>query len=382
MSMKFYRFYQYECRTLVYLHFGNLRRDRIKMGKVRIQWIDIARALAMLSVIVGHSLYVDMGQGMFTGTASVKGFIELFGRMIYAFHMPIFFILSGYLFRKKSYSREAKGALWNLILPYLTTCGLMIVLELITNRLSIFFLKPYLSSFRDTFVASLYGVGLKPTMPISLNVAPIGAIWFLPAMAIAVQIFNLVITKTEHSTYKSANRIFLLLVLALIGKLVSSYWLLPFSINAALFSLIFLYIGYLFKEEDYLKNISSMAITLGIFVWVLDAFGQTFLLVSVSFPDTLLAIVGAVGASLVVFKIAQFLDRGNWISNGLAFIGRNSIIILCFHIVDLNYSRIPDMLIHQQVLRNGMLQIAMINVYRVDCKINPNAVRTKKISFL
>lgn len=319
----------------------------------------------MISVIVGHSLYVEMGQGRFSGEMSVRGLVEFFGRVIYAFHMPIFFILSGYLFRTKSYSREAKGSFWNLILPYITTCSLMIVLTLITNATSIFFLKPYLSNFQDILVASLYGAGLSPVMPLSLKVFQIGAIWFLPAMAIAVQIFNLVITSTEHSTYKNINRVFILLALALVGKLISVYWLLPFSINAALFSLIFLYIGYLFKEEKYLENIGLMAITLGIVMWLLDAYEQTFFLVSVSFPDTLLAIVGAVGASLVMFKIAQLLDRDNWFSNILAFIGRNSIIILCFHIIDFSYSRVPDIIRHQQILKNVLLQIIVVNVYRI-----------------
>ncbi|MGV3119497.1 acyltransferase family protein [Lactiplantibacillus argentoratensis] len=52
--------------------------------KKRIEWIDIARGITMISVVIGHSLY-----GYNNG---------LLSHFIYTFHMPIFFILTGYLY--------------------------------------------------------------------------------------------------------------------------------------------------------------------------------------------------------------------------------------------------------------------------------------------
>lgn len=57
------------------------------MAKDRIIWIDNAKAIAILLVVVGHII-----QFMY----SPEGFDQnIVFRYIYAFHMPLFFLLSG-----------------------------------------------------------------------------------------------------------------------------------------------------------------------------------------------------------------------------------------------------------------------------------------------
>ena len=53
--------------------------------KQRIGWIDVTKGIAILLVILGHSL------------VGLK-----INDYIFAFHMPVFFITSGILFRPKS----------------------------------------------------------------------------------------------------------------------------------------------------------------------------------------------------------------------------------------------------------------------------------------
>ncbi|KRK86085.1 hypothetical protein FC99_GL001832 [Levilactobacillus koreensis JCM 16448] len=70
-------------------------------------WIDIARAIAMLCVIIGHSLY------QYTDST--------FGHLIYNFHMPLFFIFSGYLyhatFTTNDYLKITLVVLYRMIIP-------------------------------------------------------------------------------------------------------------------------------------------------------------------------------------------------------------------------------------------------------------------------
>jgi len=47
----------------------------------RVDWIDVARGIAILLVIIGH-------------TVPFESFTRV---IIYSMHMPIFFILSGYI---------------------------------------------------------------------------------------------------------------------------------------------------------------------------------------------------------------------------------------------------------------------------------------------
>ncbi|MCD4694754.1 MAG: acyltransferase family protein, partial [Bacteroidales bacterium] len=55
------------------------------MGKQRFEWIDIAKGIGILLVVYGH--------------CQPPPLIEKF---VYAFHMPLFFFISGFLFRHKA----------------------------------------------------------------------------------------------------------------------------------------------------------------------------------------------------------------------------------------------------------------------------------------
>ena len=51
--------------------------------KKRIDWIDIVRAMGMFLIIMGHTL---------------EGYTySIVGKLIFAVHVPVFFVLSGYL---------------------------------------------------------------------------------------------------------------------------------------------------------------------------------------------------------------------------------------------------------------------------------------------
>ncbi|MCF2657191.1 acyltransferase family protein [Lacrimispora saccharolytica] len=52
----------------------------------RINWIDTAKGIGIVLVVIGHTRFFP------------KAIID----MIFTFHMPLFFFLSGYVFREKS----------------------------------------------------------------------------------------------------------------------------------------------------------------------------------------------------------------------------------------------------------------------------------------
>ena len=75
----------------------------------RINWVDWAKVFAIYLVILGHHISKDV-----EGESVVKNFI-------YAFHMPFFFFISGYLFKKpESILHLVKKGIKGLIIPYIT----------------------------------------------------------------------------------------------------------------------------------------------------------------------------------------------------------------------------------------------------------------------
>lgn len=76
----------------------------------RIPWIDFAKGIAIYLVVLGHII-----QYIFPENA-------LLFKIIYSFHMPLFFVLSGFTFTKnteQSYSAFVKNKIKSLGMPYL-----------------------------------------------------------------------------------------------------------------------------------------------------------------------------------------------------------------------------------------------------------------------
>ena len=63
--------------------------------KKRIDWLDIAKGIAIICTIIGHSFGKNR-----------------IGVFIFSFHMPIFFILSGYTLKKIQFSEFTKATFY------------------------------------------------------------------------------------------------------------------------------------------------------------------------------------------------------------------------------------------------------------------------------
>lgn len=72
------------------------------MGNKRLDWIDIAKGIAMILVIVGHTV---------PNPSPLR-------HAIFSFHMPVFFILAGYTFRPKPWRELLSGSVSRLLVPY------------------------------------------------------------------------------------------------------------------------------------------------------------------------------------------------------------------------------------------------------------------------
>lgn len=199
--------------------------------KRRIDWIDIVRAVGIFLIIMGHTLEVYT--------------YSIVGKLIFAVHVPVFFVLSGYLYKEKTFKKVFKGGNVNLLLPYLAT---LLIVVIITRFNFIFPNWIYNLDMRNFWISALYGSGttLNPFWDKSLTINAIGAIWFLLAMYFGNIIFNFIIDSFRGNLYISG-------IVATIVTFVGFYltdtdiWL-PWSLNAAMASQLFYYSGYLIKN--------------------------------------------------------------------------------------------------------------------------------------
>lgn len=74
--------------------------NRIKDGLDRKIELDVVKGIGIIIMVIGHTHFSD-------------GFLNHY---IYAFHMPLFFVISGMLFRKNTLKEENPKLYLNLIL--------------------------------------------------------------------------------------------------------------------------------------------------------------------------------------------------------------------------------------------------------------------------
>lgn len=130
----------------------------MSMAQKRINWIDWSKTLCMFLVVLGHC-HIQESQLVIT-------------RVIYSFHIPLFFFLSGLLCSKSISLSSLKKDLRFLILPYFVY-GILTILTSSCLSRNFEFGKQW-SQFQELCM------GYDPG---------IGAIWFLPALFICKQLY-------------------------------------------------------------------------------------------------------------------------------------------------------------------------------------------------
>lgn len=291
--------------------------------KKRVEWIDIARGIAIISMVYAHS---DL-------TAESTSYI-------FAFHMPIFFILSGYLYRKPDdYKAFALKNVKKLLIPYAITCFFLLIV-----RICRYLIQPEyygycgkkLIVFR-TIISSFVGFGCGPDESAPhfpfFEVWSVGPLWFLLTFLWAVLIFAVImnITKDWHEIERGV----LILALSMLGLSLSFYWIwLPLNLDIAVFALLFMYIGYVLKK--YMSgNMHIITYILLLALYIVASMKYNSIGMSVRSVVSALTIPSAIAGSILVMELSKWGERAlpSFIVKPIVWFGRNGMMIVCVHML-------------------------------------------------
>lgn len=193
--------------------------------KGRMQWIDSARGIAMLSVILGH---MNIGNNL--------------KHVIFSFHMPFFFLLSGYFLRLQGSRRFIKSKAKHLLIPYVFTGICLILFTQILNMLKMIVHKgniyPASRLFLEWIKAILLGSGGRTDFLWIHSDIAVGAIWFLPALFFAQCSINFLLEKKFGIVF--------ILGIASVGIITAKNFWLPWSLQPATVASVFIMFGTLF----------------------------------------------------------------------------------------------------------------------------------------
>lgn len=281
------------------------------MNTKRIAWADIAKGIGILAIIAGH-----------------MGVLSLI-HLVFTFHVPLFFLISGYFLSTKDSLKDfALKKAKVLLIPYAFTCVLQIIAKIIVD-LANHTPDQILSDVVERFIEALYGSG-SSAVRTPFGIDQIGAIWFLLALFWSLLIVKYFIQKENGLLY--------ICIIAGFSFVSAVFFWFPFSIQPGGIGALFVYIGYYARKRNVnFEKINYPLMLLGFVVFALEFHFEFFLsMASNKYDGLVLSMLGAIIISYAVICISVLIERIPLLSKPLTFFGKNSLVVLCFHIVDVD----------------------------------------------
>ena len=281
--------------------------------------IDFAKGIGMILVVYAHLV-----------------FFEPVLTIIYSFHMPLFFIISGILFNEKKYSsfsvlikHKAKGLLLPFLVFVCVSFCLSFIMSLVTNGLSSELLIDYFLAF----LKLLFANNSKP-----FSIIHNQPLWFLPCLFLVECIY--------YFLCKIKNKIVFWGAVAtayIVGWLLSNTavrMFLPWNLCTALMTVSFYALGHcLFKRfffnqssEYFSKRITYIIISIMSFAICIPISllnGKISLGHNVVNNGILLFFTGVLG-SVSLLSLSVFIKKSPPL---ITYIGRNSFNIMGIHML-------------------------------------------------
>ena len=298
-------------------------------AKARIRYLDIAKGIAILAVIIGHVAIRFVG---------VSHFAFRVVALCFTFHMPLFFILSGYFMKIGAPFALGKEAR-RLVVPYVVTAIAVVVGIGVTT----FVLRDWDAGIGVKRLcmgwanAALFGGADMVPNPLWPQTTRIGAIWFLLALFWAH-----LVTKAAGLLKKDWVVTVVTLVCFCAGQVSVRYVFLPWSIQAGLCASPFVWSGhYLRKARVFEPGRLSRPAWAGIVaVWIVailqfQGFGMGICSYGNTWPMFVLNILGAYAGTLTVVKGSQLVEaHAAGLARLLEVLGQISLPILCVHLFE------------------------------------------------
>ncbi len=275
----------------------------------RIKWVDIAKAIAIFAMIQGHTTPYG---------SPARNFI-------YSFHMPLFFILTGYTAKEISsfadFKVQLKKDFFHIFLP----CVLVHILEGVLSVL--IYHENWLTMLQEGWQQFFWGSAIDV-----YEYRCLGMLWFLIALFWAKTLYNLV-QLIFPSKYNGAVYLFF----AIWAKaLADSQIYLPQSLDVVLMIVLFLYVGKCYRQQQVFFEKYQLPIVLIAFcIWMLCLEQGIYIeLGGRQYINFVKGTLGAVSGCLCVFTLAHAMESNKWVANILGYFGRHTMIILCVSSLD------------------------------------------------
>lgn len=281
----------------------------------RIEWIDIVKGIGILLVAGAH---------IFDPTA--------FSHVTYWFHMPIFFFISGYLFRKQeSYHAYLVRKIQHLIIPYL--CFLVLLsIPAYAAVISRLVDDPGFPTFRPLLILTAQriwgGMYLQGW---------VGIFWFVSCLFITQQAYCIFSLYTRNENRDMGILMVISLIAASINSSFCQDFPFPLDANVVTMALPIFCMGRIYRKlsESARNKLTLTALVIAAIALILDRSGIytfTFEMKTTNFGLPGIGFLIAVAFSVLMIRFSALLERHVPLPGRMfSFVGSYSLIIMFLH---------------------------------------------------
>ncbi|SHH27566.1 Fucose 4-O-acetylase [Fibrobacter sp. UWH9] len=287
--------------------------DHIKSVKKPL--FSILKGIGITLVVTGHSGCPD--------------FIRNF---IYSFHMPLFFIISGYLFKETYFQEKNKfiqRRIFSLYVPFVIWSIVFILLHnvfyhfnLINDSFSSYGTVNHIYTIKETLIR------ISKSFLLINSESFLGAFWFLKALFCGSILFILIQSKIKNVFFIPLTCIIIILLRTfLISKeLITAS---GETLHQAIYALLFISIGHILKQQ----NIILSKFKISIYLLILTIISQfKSLSMNQDFLNCLIIPFSGSLGFIILFNMCHSLKMGkNIFFKITAQLGDYSLYILVFH---------------------------------------------------
>lgn len=271
------------------------------MSKERLSSLDIAKGLGIILVIFGHTLSPVM-EG--------NTFLEWIYRVIYTFHMPLFFFASGYVATKfvtKPYPKTTllKERIVRLMIPYFTWAVIYLPMKAVMSEHV---------RFSDEYKWYSFFLGNNPD----------GQLWFLYVLFV-VSVFVILFVNQKNLTFFTTAFVIASFFAPLIPY---SIGFTSISLTFSLYQVGFFFIGILLRLKYDYKKVTSNLFAFIISLFMLVAYSIILFINKneVWFLQTITAIC----CIYICLYLSNLLNKTK-LQKPLSYLGKKSMEIYVLH---------------------------------------------------
>ena len=302
---------------------------------MRQRWVDIAKGIAIIAVVLGHINYKWPGGCL----------LPLSDLLVWVWHVPVFFMIGGFFLKDEKLSHPQLFVWGKVKSLYLLILYIYIPVLSLHNffiRIGFYDLNiEYYGKYVTEWGVMDFGKHLFTAICFAGREPLLGAMWFVYVLFMALCIISVVSwflkmigKKWDERTYELIRGLVFLTFAVFAYSLTHLFDFTIPRFNNTLVAVWLIYVGMLVVQKaGFLFNNSIAALACGLIAWHSATCRGGVNLAANNFSDIIVLTVTSFACLYVVCYLSKLIEKSTWLNKVFSAIGRDSFYVMGLHFI-------------------------------------------------